>query len=269
MKAAYPEVDARLRADFPPRLRRGGDLPAHPGQPARRILDVAVSKTQKAGASELPGDTAFLLHDTFGFPIDLTLEMAEEAGLTVDRAAFDALMLEQRTKAKADAKAKKTRARRPLGVQRLPRPRRDRVHRLRLPADRVARARHHRRRRVGAEGDGRATSPRSSSPRRRSTRSPAGRRPTQGRIVGDGFELEVLDVQKPVKGLDQPHRAGRSRRGGGRRRRDQRRRPRVPAAARAGALGDPPHPRRAAAGARPGGAPVRSYNKAGYMRLDF
>ncbi|MBC7518137.1 MAG: alanine--tRNA ligase [Microbacteriaceae bacterium] len=72
------------------------------------ILDLAVTKTQKTGSAQLAGDTAFLLHDTFGFPIDLTLEMANEAGLTVDRAAFDALMLEQRTMAKADAKSKKT-----------------------------------------------------------------------------------------------------------------------------------------------------------------
>jgi alanyl-tRNA synthetase len=71
------------------------------------ILDLAVEDTQSKGASALPGDTAFLLHDTFGFPIDLTLEIAEEAGLTVDRAAFDQLMTEQRVRAKTDAKAKK------------------------------------------------------------------------------------------------------------------------------------------------------------------
>jgi putative salt-induced outer membrane protein len=71
------------------------------------ILDLAVLKTKKAEAATLPGDTAFLLHDTFGFPIDLTLEIAEEAGLTVDRDAFDKLMSEQRTRAKTDAKAKK------------------------------------------------------------------------------------------------------------------------------------------------------------------
>src|SRR3954468_2514222 len=47
------------------------------------ILDTAVQKTRQAGASTLPGDTAFLLHDTYGFPIDLTMEVAEEAGLTV------------------------------------------------------------------------------------------------------------------------------------------------------------------------------------------
>ena len=60
------------------------------------ILDLAVANTQRAGKAQLAGDTAFLLHDTYGFPIDLTLEMAEEAGLTVDRDAFDSLMAEQR-----------------------------------------------------------------------------------------------------------------------------------------------------------------------------
>ena len=72
------------------------------------MLDLAVAKTKKAARAELPGDTAFLLHDTYGFPIELTLEMAEEAGLSVNREAFDTLMAKQRQMAKADAKAKKT-----------------------------------------------------------------------------------------------------------------------------------------------------------------
>ncbi|WP_209324795.1 alanine--tRNA ligase [Brevibacterium renqingii] len=55
----------------------------------------------------ISGDIAFALHDTHGFPIDLTLEMAAEAGLSVDEAGFRELMSQQRTRAKADAKAKK------------------------------------------------------------------------------------------------------------------------------------------------------------------
>lgn len=55
----------------------------------------------------ISGDVAFALHDTHGFPIDLTLEMAAEHGVTVDEEGFRALMAEQRTRAKADAKAKK------------------------------------------------------------------------------------------------------------------------------------------------------------------
>ncbi|KWV31661.1 alanine--tRNA ligase-related protein [Micromonospora rifamycinica] len=63
---------------------------------------------QKTGRSSLPGDKAFQLHDTYGFPIDLTLEIANEQGLTVDADGFRALTTEQRTRAKADAKARKT-----------------------------------------------------------------------------------------------------------------------------------------------------------------
>ena len=51
--------------------------------------------------------SAFALHDTYGFPIDLTLEMAAEAGLSVDEDAFRLLMDEQRARAKADAAARK------------------------------------------------------------------------------------------------------------------------------------------------------------------
>ena len=72
------------------------------------ILDTAVSRTKEAGGSTLAGDQAFQLHDTYGFPIDLTLEMAEEQGLSVDREGFTRLMLEQRNRAKADAKSKKS-----------------------------------------------------------------------------------------------------------------------------------------------------------------
>ncbi|MBB1255775.1 alanine--tRNA ligase [Streptomyces sp. OF3] len=72
------------------------------------ILDNAVGETKAAGGRELSGEQAFLLHDTWGFPIDLTLEMAAEQGLTVDEDGFRRLMREQRERAKADAMAKKT-----------------------------------------------------------------------------------------------------------------------------------------------------------------
>ena len=73
-----------------------------------RIFDTAVTDTKRAGGAQLAGDKAFQLHDTYGFPIDLTLEMASEAGLTVDEQGFRRLMDEQRSRAKADAKARKT-----------------------------------------------------------------------------------------------------------------------------------------------------------------
>jgi alanyl-tRNA synthetase len=72
------------------------------------ILDTAVVEARKSDKSVLSGEKAFQLHDTYGFPIDLTLEIAAEQGLTVDEDGFRRLMAEQRTRAKADAKARKT-----------------------------------------------------------------------------------------------------------------------------------------------------------------
>jgi alanyl-tRNA synthetase len=72
------------------------------------ILDTAVEETRRAGGTLLSGDKAFQLHDTYGFPIDLTLEMAAEQGLSVDEDGFRRLMTEQRQRAKADAQARKT-----------------------------------------------------------------------------------------------------------------------------------------------------------------
>ncbi|MEW2480441.1 alanine--tRNA ligase [Mycobacterium sp. NPDC049093] len=72
-----------------------------------RLFDDAAAATKKSGASVLSGTDAFTLHDTYGFPIDLTLEMAAEAGLSVDEQGFRSLMAEQRLRAKADAAARK------------------------------------------------------------------------------------------------------------------------------------------------------------------
>jgi alanyl-tRNA synthetase len=72
------------------------------------IFDVAVEETKRKHESVLSGAQAFQLHDTYGFPIDLTLEMAAEQGLTVDEDGFRRLMGEQRDRAKKDAREKKT-----------------------------------------------------------------------------------------------------------------------------------------------------------------
>lgn len=72
-----------------------------------RLFDDAAAATKRSGTTVLSGTDAFTLHDTYGFPIDLTLEMAAEAGLTVDEAGFRTLMAEQRARAKADAAARK------------------------------------------------------------------------------------------------------------------------------------------------------------------
>jgi alanyl-tRNA synthetase len=67
-----------------------------------------VEETRRRGIQTIRGDQAFQLHDTYGFPIDLTLEMATEQGLEVDEGEFRRLMAEQRQRAKADAAVKKT-----------------------------------------------------------------------------------------------------------------------------------------------------------------
>jgi alanyl-tRNA synthetase len=89
---AYAEEDAFLST-----LRQG-----------TTILDTAMADTKKSGGKTLAGDKAFQLHDTYGFPIDLTLEIAAEQGLDVDTEGFRRLMGEQRKRAKADAQARKT-----------------------------------------------------------------------------------------------------------------------------------------------------------------
>jgi alanyl-tRNA synthetase len=72
-----------------------------------QIFDMAAAEVRSNGGALLPGDQAFSLHDTYGFPFDLTLEMAREQGLDVDEAGFRRLMGEQRERAKADARSRK------------------------------------------------------------------------------------------------------------------------------------------------------------------
>ena len=72
------------------------------------IFDLAASAVKATKSSQMSGDDVFKLHDTYGFPFDLTLEMAREVGLEVDESGFTRLMKEQRDRAKADARAKKS-----------------------------------------------------------------------------------------------------------------------------------------------------------------
>ncbi|WP_343572678.1 alanine--tRNA ligase [Mycobacterium sp.] len=76
-------------------------------QSGSRLFDEAAANTRASGATVLSGSDAFTLHDTYGFPIELTLEMAAEADLKVDEIGFRELMAEQRRRAKADAAARK------------------------------------------------------------------------------------------------------------------------------------------------------------------
>ena len=73
-----------------------------------QIFDVASAALKKSKKSVLPGEEVFKLHDTYGFPFDLTLEMAREEGLEIDEDGFTRLMKEQRDRAKADARLKKS-----------------------------------------------------------------------------------------------------------------------------------------------------------------
>ncbi|MGH3256014.1 MAG: alanine--tRNA ligase [Streptosporangiaceae bacterium] len=72
------------------------------------IFEAAVEENKRKSLRTLSGAQAFQLHDTYGFPIDLTLEMAAEQGLSVDEEGFRRLMGEQRERAKKDAAEKKT-----------------------------------------------------------------------------------------------------------------------------------------------------------------
>ncbi len=199
MKAAYPEVETEFdrisqlayaeEETFLRTLAAGTS-----------ILDTAVATTQKEGREQLAGDTAFLLHDTYGFPIDLTLEMAEEAGLSVDRSAFDRLMADQRARAKADAKAKKT-ALADLSVYSTFRAQGETVFTGYTELQTESSV-------LGLIVDGRSVD------RAREGQvaeiilgatalyaESGGQDADAGTIVGPGYELDVLDVQKPVKGL--------------------------------------------------------------------
>ncbi|TGO04736.1 alanine--tRNA ligase [Serinibacter arcticus] len=107
MKESYPE----LEADF---QRIAGivygeeDAFRRTLESGTTILDSAVRRVRDGGGTVLGGEDAFKLHDTYGFPIDLTVEMAAEQGVSIDTEAFTSLMQEQRQRARADALTKKT-----------------------------------------------------------------------------------------------------------------------------------------------------------------
>ncbi|OJX64975.1 MAG: alanine--tRNA ligase [Micrococcales bacterium 73-13] len=199
MQAAYPEVGTEY-----PRIER---LALAEEEAFLRtlgagitILDTAISRTRSSGAAQLPSDTAFQLHDTYGFPIDLTVEIAEEAGLTIDRAGFDVLMNEQRQRAKADAKAKKGRLA-DVSVYRDLRARGETAFLgyEQLIAESTV---------LGIIRDGAPVSSASAGETveivlaETSLYAESGGQDADGGvIVGPGYELDVLDVQKPVPGL--------------------------------------------------------------------
>jgi alanyl-tRNA synthetase len=168
-----------------------------------QIFDLAVAQARDSGSTMLGGDRVFALHDTYGFPVDLTLEMAAEQGLAVDEDGFRRLMAEQRARAKADAKAKKTRH--------------SETHHYRALADELGRSVHF----TGYDevvseatvrgilaGAGTASSAgEGEEVELVLDRTPfyaegGGQLADQGVIeLGSGARLEVLDVQSPITGL--------------------------------------------------------------------
>ena len=199
MKGVYPDRGDRLRPHQPDRLRRGEGLPAHHRlrhRPARgRRQGVQGRRPPLSGAD------AFALHDTYGFPIDLTLEMAEEAGLKVDEPEFRKLMLEQRQRAQADAKGKKGAPRRP---QRLP----GTAHRRARPSSPATPSSHGESKVRGILSGGRKVAQASTGDEIELVLAETpfyaeagGQAADTGLITGDGFVVEVLDVQRPIKGL--------------------------------------------------------------------
>ncbi|MGM0930677.1 MAG: alanine--tRNA ligase [Actinomycetota bacterium] len=162
-------------------------------------LEEAV-KESKAASKPISGEDAFALHDTYGFPIDLTLEMAEEAGLRVDEAGFRTLMAEQRQRAQADARGKK------LGHADVT------VFREMLAEGETVFTGYDELntestvRGIVRGGEVRGFAGQGEEIELVLDATPfyaeaGGQAADVGLITGDGFVVEVLDVQKPVKGL--------------------------------------------------------------------
>jgi alanyl-tRNA synthetase len=164
------------------------------------VFEGAVRDLGDAGRTTLSGAEAFALHDTYGFPIDLTLEMASERGLEVDEQGFRDLMQQQRDRARADSRAKKGRhaddpayrGLRELGATEL------------LAYDGVSAEGRIR----GLVRDGEVVTHAGAGDEVELVldRTPfypegGGQAADEGAISGDGYRLKVIDVQAPIKGL--------------------------------------------------------------------
>ncbi|MDX1771770.1 MAG: alanine--tRNA ligase, partial [Planococcaceae bacterium] len=103
MNDFYPEVEAKQ--DFIMRVIKNEEERFHETlQDGLSILSAVISSQQEAGLNIIPGNDAFRLYDTYGFPVELTEEYAEEAGMTVDHEGFKASLEEQRTRARSARK---------------------------------------------------------------------------------------------------------------------------------------------------------------------
>ncbi|MGY5882074.1 alanine--tRNA ligase [Modestobacter lacusdianchii] len=202
MSASYPEV----ATDF---ARISGIAYAEE-EAFRRTLtagtalfDTAVGQAKTAGTAALSGEQAFSLHDTYGFPIDVTLEMAAEQGVSVDEEGFRALMKEQRDRARADARAKRTGAVDVLAYRRL-------LSEFGPTDWRAYDTLHTQSRVLGVvdeeDTDGEPVVGPGGITRVVLDRTPfyaesGGQVADAGELTWDGGRAEVIDVQRPVKGL--------------------------------------------------------------------
>jgi alanyl-tRNA synthetase len=165
-----------------------------------QIFDLAVADAKRERQTVLGSERAFQLHDTYGFPIDLTLEMAAEQGLRVDEPGFRRLMQEQKDRAKADAKSKKAGAQaveiyrelRALGSTPF-------TGYTELSTESKVRG-------IVVDGMPAEAAEEGDLVEVVLEQTPfyaesGGQDSDAGRIIGDGVELEVVDVQRPVKGL--------------------------------------------------------------------
>ena len=199
MKASYPELDS----DFERILRTAvneEDAFLRTLNSGLLVLDEEISKAKASKAKSLTGDSVFLLHDTYGFPVDLTFEIAQEAGLDIDRDKFTSLMNVQRQRAKDDAKQKRSTNAdlsvygefRSMGTTKF-----TGYEELRSDAKVIGLIREGQVVKALAEGDSAEVILDETSFYAES----GGQDSDSGFIVADGVVLEVLDVQKPVKGL--------------------------------------------------------------------
>ena len=199
MKESYPELDK----DFERILRTAvneEEAFLRTLNSGLLVLDEEIAKVRDSKAKSLTGDSVFLLHDTYGFPVDLTFEIAQEAGLGIDRDKFTSLMNIQRQRAKDDAKQKRSTNAdlsvygefRSLGTTKF-----TGYEQLRSTAKVVGLIRDGQVVKSLARGESAEVILDETSFYAES----GGQDSDSGSIVADGVLLEVLDVQKPVKGL--------------------------------------------------------------------
>jgi alanyl-tRNA synthetase len=199
MKASYPE----LETDFERILRTAvneEEAFLRTLNSGLLVLDEEIAKAKSSKADSLTGDSVFLLHDTYGFPVDLTFEIAQEAGLEIDRDKFTSLMNVQRQRAKDDAKQKRSTNAdlsvygefRSLGTTKF-----TGYEELVSSAKVIGLIRDGVVVKELKEGDVAEVLLDETSFYAES----GGQDSDSGFITGEGLSLEVLDVQKPVKGL--------------------------------------------------------------------